>query len=251
MKRIRPLPIRLSLVMALSVTAMATADYTIDWHTVDGGGHMSSTGGDLELSGTIGQPDAGVMTGGDLELVGGFWALRPSLVLVSAKPSDESSLPKTQNNLILCVFDRPIALPAGNSLVIKDMTNGCADVSNLFTYTIDADDPNGCTLEARETDPNNPNNHDVLPDMTWYQVNSAPVWTTVEPFQFEVCTLVGDCDGSGRVTTLDYVCVKGALGQRGDTREDLDGSARVTTLDYLVVKNNLGRRAPTKSALCP
>ena len=33
-----------------------------------------NTGGDYELSGTIGQPDAGVMTGGDFELAGGFWA---------------------------------------------------------------------------------------------------------------------------------------------------------------------------------
>ena len=34
---------------------------------------MFTTGGSFELSGTIGQPDAGVMTGGDFELVGGFW----------------------------------------------------------------------------------------------------------------------------------------------------------------------------------
>ena len=41
--------------------------------TIDGGGVMRSTGGDFELSGTIGQPDAGVLTGGDFELSGGFW----------------------------------------------------------------------------------------------------------------------------------------------------------------------------------
>lgn len=34
---------------------------------------MRSTGGDFELSGTIGQPDAGVLAGGDLKLSGGFW----------------------------------------------------------------------------------------------------------------------------------------------------------------------------------
>lgn len=42
-------------------------------HSIDAGGAMRSTGGDLELSGTFGQPDAGVLTGGDLELSGGFW----------------------------------------------------------------------------------------------------------------------------------------------------------------------------------
>ena len=41
--------------------------------TIDGGGAMNSTGGDFELSGTIGQPDAGLLSGGEFELSGGFW----------------------------------------------------------------------------------------------------------------------------------------------------------------------------------
>ncbi len=48
-------------------------EFDLTWHTVDGGGVMRSTGGDFELSGTIGQPDAGVMSGGDFTLTGGFW----------------------------------------------------------------------------------------------------------------------------------------------------------------------------------
>lgn len=45
----------------------------IDQYTVDGGGGESS-GGDLVLRGTIGQPDAGVASDGDtLTLRGGFW----------------------------------------------------------------------------------------------------------------------------------------------------------------------------------
>lgn len=47
--------------------------YAIDSYTIDAGGGMS-IGGAYELSGTIGQHDAGgVLTGGPLELVGGFW----------------------------------------------------------------------------------------------------------------------------------------------------------------------------------
>jgi len=40
---------------------------------------MRSAGGDFELSGTIGQPDAGVMIGGEgeFELSGGFWFEEP------------------------------------------------------------------------------------------------------------------------------------------------------------------------------
>ncbi len=50
-------------------------EFTIDCWTIDGGGGMfcEGYGYDFELSGTIGQPDAGVMTGGDFELAGGFW----------------------------------------------------------------------------------------------------------------------------------------------------------------------------------
>lgn len=48
--------------------------FDLAWRTIDGGGQMSSTGGGFEVSGTIGQPDAGtVMTGGEFEVTGGFW----------------------------------------------------------------------------------------------------------------------------------------------------------------------------------
>jgi len=63
---------------ALTIATFAPAvadDFALDWWTFDGGGEMWTTGGDFELSGTIGQPDAGYMTGGDFELTGGFWAI--------------------------------------------------------------------------------------------------------------------------------------------------------------------------------
>ena len=50
--------------------------YAITWWTIDGGGGTSSGGG-YSLSGTIGQPDAGVMSGGLYTLTGGFWGLEP------------------------------------------------------------------------------------------------------------------------------------------------------------------------------
>jgi hypothetical protein len=53
--------------------------YSIDWSTVDGGGG-TSTGGPMigtnySVSGTIGQPDAGTMSGGNFTLEGGFWGI--------------------------------------------------------------------------------------------------------------------------------------------------------------------------------
>ncbi len=63
--------------LTVTVGATLAQDYAIDWHTIDGGGEMWSTGGTYELGGTVGQPDAGAMTGGDYTLTGGFWALPP------------------------------------------------------------------------------------------------------------------------------------------------------------------------------
>jgi len=49
--------------------------YSIDWYKISGGGG-TSTGGVYQVTGTIGQPDAGVaMTGGNYSLTGGFWSL--------------------------------------------------------------------------------------------------------------------------------------------------------------------------------
>jgi hypothetical protein len=52
----------------------AQAQYSIDWSTIDGGGG-TSTGGVYTVTGTIGQPDAGAMSGGSFTLQGGFWSV--------------------------------------------------------------------------------------------------------------------------------------------------------------------------------
>ena len=57
---------------ALFVPMLVSAQYSIDWFTLDGGGGTSS-GGNFTLTGTIGQPDAGTLSGGDYTLEGGFW----------------------------------------------------------------------------------------------------------------------------------------------------------------------------------
>ena len=53
--------------------AAPTTGYEITWYTIDGGGGMFSTGGSYSLGGTIGQPDAGTLSGGGYTLDGGFW----------------------------------------------------------------------------------------------------------------------------------------------------------------------------------
>ncbi len=63
--------------LAVCGAAMAGEPFAIDWHTIDGGGVMQSTGGGFTLDATIGQPDAGFMTGGGFQLTGGFWFEQP------------------------------------------------------------------------------------------------------------------------------------------------------------------------------
>lgn len=54
--------------------ALHAQSFSIDWFTIDGGGG-TSTGGVYSLSGTIGQPDAGKMSGGTFSIDGGFWGI--------------------------------------------------------------------------------------------------------------------------------------------------------------------------------
>ena len=62
----------LLLVSVSLVFAQGGGNFGLTWWTVDGGGHTSS-GGDYAISGAIGQPDAGEMSGGAFGLSGGFW----------------------------------------------------------------------------------------------------------------------------------------------------------------------------------
>jgi hypothetical protein len=54
------------------VVSQSGGPHDIPWWSVDGG-YSVSRGGDYSLAGTVGQPDAGLLTGGDFTLGGGFW----------------------------------------------------------------------------------------------------------------------------------------------------------------------------------
>jgi hypothetical protein len=62
----------LGLVLFAAAAISHAQTYSIDWHTLDGGGG-TSTGGPYSITGSIGQPDAGILRGGAFTLEGGFW----------------------------------------------------------------------------------------------------------------------------------------------------------------------------------
>ena len=59
--------------LLLAGVVLAADGYDLSWWTVDGGGATFSTGGGYTLGGSVGQPDAGALSGGDYTLLGGFW----------------------------------------------------------------------------------------------------------------------------------------------------------------------------------
>ncbi len=69
----KKLIVRFALLGLLLLPVAAQAQpYSIDWYKIAGGGG-ASTGGVYTITGTIGQADAGTLSGGNFTLQGGFW----------------------------------------------------------------------------------------------------------------------------------------------------------------------------------
>lgn len=68
----------LLLLLTLPVLAQSGGSLDLTWNTVDGGGGRSA-GGAFALQGTIGQADAGSLSGGAYTLSGGFHLKAPDL----------------------------------------------------------------------------------------------------------------------------------------------------------------------------
>jgi hypothetical protein len=100
-----------SVVLFGAAIALQSQPFSVNWHTIDGGGG-TSTGGVYAVSGTIGQADAGpTMTNGQYAVTGGFWALpqpvqtpgAPSLSIAANPPGfvTISWTPDTDTNWVL------------------------------------------------------------------------------------------------------------------------------------------------------
>ncbi len=89
--------ILLRLILFGATLVTARAQFAVDWYTIDGGGG-ASTGGVYALTGTIGQPDAGVMSGGPFTLQGGFWSI---LAAVQTPGAPWLSVMRTATNTVV------------------------------------------------------------------------------------------------------------------------------------------------------
>ena len=92
---------RIELLAALLFLAPAAAAQEIPWFTVDGGG-AGSVAGSIEVTGSIGQPDAGLLVAGPLEIHGGFWNRQLPIVPVELMSFEvaQSSVPACEEGLV-------------------------------------------------------------------------------------------------------------------------------------------------------
>lgn len=101
-------------------------NYNIDWFTIDGGGGTSS-GGTYTLSGTIGQPDAGKLTGGNYTIQGGFWGV---VTVVQTPGTPSLRIVKTSTNAVVIAwpsFSPNFSLQMNSSIA----TTNWATVTNV------------------------------------------------------------------------------------------------------------------------
>jgi hypothetical protein len=93
----------LSLLLSLLAVSARGQSYAIDWFTIDGGGG-TSTGGVYSVTGTIGQPDAGLMSGGNFTIQGGFWGI---LAAVQSAGAPLLRVVLTSSNTVVVAWPAP------------------------------------------------------------------------------------------------------------------------------------------------
>jgi hypothetical protein len=74
---------------------------SMSWRTVDGGGGTSTAGG-FTVHGTIGQTDAGILSGGGYAILGGFWGGIASTPQCYANCDHSTTAPILNANDFIC-----------------------------------------------------------------------------------------------------------------------------------------------------
>jgi hypothetical protein len=106
---------------------------------VDGGGG-TSTGGVYSVTGTIGQPDAGTMSGGNFTLEGGFWGV---IAAVQTPGAPLLSILRTTTNTVAVTWPSPSTgftlqqnTNSVSSLNWSNLTSGITDDGTTKTFIV-------------------------------------------------------------------------------------------------------------------
>ena len=131
MRKSKAVPGLIPCFLALLLSLLAAhAQYAVDWFTIDGGGG-TSTGGVYQISGTIGQPDAGKMSGGNFAIDGGFWG---NIAAIQTPGAPLLSIARTTTNTVAVFWPFP-----STGFVLQQNTNTITSInwSNVLTAPID------------------------------------------------------------------------------------------------------------------
>ena len=116
--------------------------YSLDWSTIDGGGG-TSTGGVFTVSGTIGQPDAGRMSGGNFAIDGGFWGV---IAAVQSPGAPLLSIARTTTNTVAVSWPSP-----STGFALQQNTNSVSSVN--WSNVVATPSDNGTTKTVVVTPP--------------------------------------------------------------------------------------------------
>lgn len=127
------------LMLSLLAQVVRAQSFSIDWSTIDGGGG-TSTGGVHTVTGTIGQPDAGAMSGGNFTLQGGFWGV---ISAVQTPGAPLLYLARTMTNTVAVFWPSPSTgwglqqnTNSVSSLNWSNVTSGIADDGTTKTLIV-------------------------------------------------------------------------------------------------------------------
>jgi hypothetical protein len=123
--------------LAITISVRAQ-NYSIDWYKIAGGGG-TSTGGVYSVSGTLGQPDAGTMSGGNFTLEGGFWGI---IAAVQTPGAPWLTITRTATNSVVVSWANTgsYTLQTNNNLATSNWNNyggtvNTANSTNSVTVT--------------------------------------------------------------------------------------------------------------------
>jgi hypothetical protein len=134
--------ISLAVLMAWPVVVQAQQSFSVDWFTIDGGGG-TSTGGMYSVSGTVGQSDAGRMSGGSFSLAGGFWGI---ISAIQTPGAPLLTILRTQTNTVVVSWPSP-----STGFTLQQVSNLDASVWSAPPESITDDGTNRFVIVSPQT----------------------------------------------------------------------------------------------------
>ena len=226
--------------------------YDLTWHTNDGGGSTSATGGAYSLGGTVGQPDAGASSGGAYALTGGFWGVAnvsaPAALQLTTAVSRKmhGGAGSFDINMLTANFGPECRSSGGAHTLVFTFTNNV--VSGNASVTAGTGSVSGSPAFATNTMTVNLTGVADMQKITLMLSNVTDSFAQVLPnTAASINMLIGDTNGSKSVNATDVSQTKlqsGSATTATNFRSDVNVSGSINATDVSQVKLNSGHGVP-------